>query len=247
MIKMQCPSCSASLAIPAQYAGTTGKCNKCGGAITVPWEVPKFESPVFNVDLDGPSAFKKPPVISQPEYEDYPWYRRNLAVLLFWLFLTPVGCILLLSGPVYYRRKGEVTEYNSFVRYALGIIGLGWFIVCYAAIITPTQIMMQGSPAKRQYFTAPAAHAVRRVFQQQGVSLAQFNQIQEGFTYEQVCAILGSPGTLLSSNVMSVIPGVMNEIRTAMYTWQGSGMPGANMNAMFQNDVMNMKAQFGLQ
>jgi len=246
MIKMQCPNCSTWLAIPDQYAGTTGKCNKCEGAITVPWEAPSFESLAFNVDLDGPSAFKKPPIISGPEYEDYPWYRRNLAVLLFWLFLTPVGCILLLSGPVYYRRKGEVREYKGFVRYSLGIIGLGLFIV-YCAVNMPTQIMTQSLPAKRQYITAPVTRVLRQAFQQQGVSLAQFNQIQEGMTYDQVRQILGSSGAVQSSSIIPGIPGVMLETKTVMYTWEGCGFLGANMSAMFQNDVMNMKAQFGLQ
>jgi hypothetical protein len=36
-------------------------------------------------------------------------------------------------------------------------------------------------------------------------------------------------------------------IVTVMYGWTGRGGMGANMNAMFQNGGLVMKAQFGLQ
>lgn len=36
MIVFPCPSCRQPLQIPEQYAGTTGRCNFCGGAILVP-------------------------------------------------------------------------------------------------------------------------------------------------------------------------------------------------------------------
>jgi len=36
MIPITCPYCGKKLSIPEQYAGQKGKCNKCGGRITVP-------------------------------------------------------------------------------------------------------------------------------------------------------------------------------------------------------------------
>lgn len=36
MLLFSCPTCHQSLQIPEQYAGTTGRCNFCGGAILVP-------------------------------------------------------------------------------------------------------------------------------------------------------------------------------------------------------------------
>lgn len=35
-IPIQCPGCGQTLQIPEQFAGQTGKCQHCGGAITVP-------------------------------------------------------------------------------------------------------------------------------------------------------------------------------------------------------------------
>jgi len=72
-----------------------------------------------------------------------------------------------------------------------------------------------------------------------GVSLAQFQQMRDGMTYGEAVAVLGSPGTEQSrSNIGDIV--------TVMYSWPGSGTLGANMNAMFQNDKLVTKAQFGL-
>ena len=71
-----------------------------------------------------------------------------------------------------------------------------------------------------------------------GVSMSQFNSIHEGMTYDEVVSILGSNGEVVSS---SEVGGV----KTVMYQWKGNSL-GANMNAMFQNDKMVTKAQFGL-
>jgi hypothetical protein len=72
-----------------------------------------------------------------------------------------------------------------------------------------------------------------------GLTMATFNQLKTGMTYEQVVKILGTDGKELSS---SEIGG----IKTVMYQWEGSGSLGANMNAMFQNGKLMSKSQFGL-
>lgn len=72
-----------------------------------------------------------------------------------------------------------------------------------------------------------------------GVTLANFQKLETGMTYEQVVEILGDPGEELSR---SDIAGYT----TVMYSWNGEGGFGANMNAMFQNGKMVSKAQLGL-
>lgn len=76
------------------------------------------------------------------------------------------------------------------------------------------------------------------------VSKAEFDQISDGASYSQVVSIIGEEGTESSSGTMEGVPGVMPSITTKMYTWQNSD--GSNMNAMFQNDKLVNKAQFGL-
>lgn len=71
-----------------------------------------------------------------------------------------------------------------------------------------------------------------------GVGMEQYEALKTGMSYADAIAILGSPGEEMSS---SEIGGT----RTVMYMWAGS-TPGANMNAMFQNDKLVQKAQFGL-
>lgn len=67
----------------------------------------------------------------------------------------------------------------------------------------------------------------------------EFNQIKTGMSYDEVCEIIGSAGTL-SSSVSS------NGISISIYTWYGGGMAGANANVTFTNDSVTGKAQVGL-
>jgi hypothetical protein len=63
-------------------------------------------------------------------------------------------------------------------------------------------------------------------------------------SYSQVVFIIGEGGTESSSSTMEGVPGVMPSITTKLYMWQNSD--GSNMNAIFQNDKLTTKAQFGL-
>jgi hypothetical protein len=69
------------------------------------------------------------------------------------------------------------------------------------------------------------------------VSLAEYEQIREGLTYEDVCAIIGDSGQELSRSEIAGYSSVM-------YSWKNEN--GSNMNAMFQNGKLVTKAQFGL-
>ena len=70
-------------------------------------------------------------------------------------------------------------------------------------------------------------------------TLSAFNALREGMSIRQVESIIGCPGELLSQTDMA-------GYQTVMFAWSGEGSMGANMNAMFQNNSMIMKAQFGL-
>lgn len=69
------------------------------------------------------------------------------------------------------------------------------------------------------------------------VTLAEYEQIREGMTYEQVRTVIGTPGEELSRSDLA-------GYTTVMYSW--SNPNGSNMNAMFQNGRLVNKAQFGL-
>ncbi|SMP05774.1 protein of unknown function [Laceyella tengchongensis] len=69
------------------------------------------------------------------------------------------------------------------------------------------------------------------------VTMEEFKKIKNGMTYEEVVKIIGFEGTEMSSSELG-------GIKTIMYSWQNDD--GSNMNAMFQNNKLNTKAQFGL-
>jgi DNA-directed RNA polymerase subunit RPC12/RpoP len=72
----------------------------------------------------------------------------------------------------------------------------------------------------------------------------EYQKIQNGMTYKEVVAIIGAEGEELSRNKIDGVPGVMQSVETIMYQWVNSN--GSNMNAIFQNDRLFQKAQFGL-
>ena len=69
------------------------------------------------------------------------------------------------------------------------------------------------------------------------VTMAKFNSVKDGMSYDAVRAVIGSPGEEMSR---STIGG----FTTVMYQWTNSN--GTGMNATFQDDKLVMKAQFGL-
>jgi hypothetical protein len=70
------------------------------------------------------------------------------------------------------------------------------------------------------------------------VSLAQYQKLAIGMSYAAAHQALGCEGTEMSRSDVA-------GYATVMYTWNGSTL-GGNMNAMFQNDRLINKSQFGL-
>ena len=71
------------------------------------------------------------------------------------------------------------------------------------------------------------------------MTLNEFNRIETGMTYDEVCKIVGSYGFEMSR---SEIAGY----QTVIVGWDGIGQIGANANVTFQNGKVIAKAQAGL-
>lgn len=84
----------------------------------------------------------------------------------------------------------------------------------------------------------PAPVAVEAPSAEQGITMNKYNALRTGMSYREVATALGSEGKEMSSNEIS-------GVKTVMYQWDSNSL-GANMNAMFQNDKLVSKAQFGL-
>ena len=71
------------------------------------------------------------------------------------------------------------------------------------------------------------------------ITMEEYNQIENGMTYEEVKEIVGSNGEV-SSTVS------MNGTTVTIYTWYGNGVAGSNANVTFTNNEVTGKAQVGL-
>lgn len=75
----------------------------------------------------------------------------------------------------------------------------------------------------------------------EGISKAEFDQIQNGMTYEEVKTIIGSDGEVMSESGQKG-----QQFYTIMYSWNGEQGLDANANFIFQEEKLQNKAQFGL-
>ena len=115
---------------------------------------------------------------------------------------------------------------------------VGFFALVFFSMIGS---LMQDSPSSS---SKPDAGFKIPGFGKQVVSFDKYKQIQNGMSYRKVVSIIGSEGEESSRNKIDGVPGVMSSVETVMYQWVNGN--GSNMNAMFQNDKLIQKAQFGL-
>ena len=73
------------------------------------------------------------------------------------------------------------------------------------------------------------------------ITKAEFDQIKNGMTYDEVKGIIGGEGELSAESGEKG-----SEFYTVIYMYQGEGELGANANFTFQGGKLQMKAQIGL-
>lgn len=129
----------------------------------------------------------------------------------------------------------------------LGIIGLFVLIIVAALAFggTETTETAEKAPADSPAEAAPTAEEPKEEPAEEpakeGVLTSEkYDQIKSGMTYEEVVAIIGSEG-----QVMSESGDKGTEFHTAMYEWETDGFMSA-ANIMFQNNKMMSKSQMGV-
>ncbi len=75
------------------------------------------------------------------------------------------------------------------------------------------------------------------------ISMEEFNSINEGMTYNEVCEIIGGEGEQLAN----IDLGLGDELITESYKWEGEGNADANAVIMFQGGKVVTKSQSGLE
>ena len=68
-------------------------------------------------------------------YDQVPTHRKQWFFWLTWFLLAPIAIMILITGDVYYRKKGEVRAFGPANRIVAMIIGLLWSIGFINAII----------------------------------------------------------------------------------------------------------------
>jgi hypothetical protein len=119
---------------------------------------------------------------------------------------------------------------------SLGVIGTLLGLIGAAGIIyTSSQIsqIVSAIGGRSDYFSLPQSIGSTPPV----VTRSEYERIRDGMSYTEVRAIIGNDGVELSRSDVA-------GFSTVMYSWTNSN--GSNMNAMFQNNALINKAQFGL-
>ncbi len=61
-------------------------------------------------------------------YDDVPFYRKQYFFWFIFLFNPLIALVILLTGDIFYKRKGEVKAFGLANRIVAGIMLLSWLI-----------------------------------------------------------------------------------------------------------------------
>ena len=209
-----------------------------------------------NGDVGDPNApVTPPPPPSTPPTESTKWFEAIGIVILSLVCCWPLGLLLLWTNKKF-TQKTKLIVTGVIVGLILvgGIVGLasGGSSSSSGSSSTPkvtTETTAKANTATTEgsgkttttvaaVTTTKAPTTTTAPKNSAKITKDEFNQLQDGMSRAQVAEIVGSPGEVISE---STIAGYT----TVMVSWDGSGL-ASNANAMFQNDKLISKAQFGL-
>lgn len=129
----------------------------------------------------------------------------------------------------------------------LKIIGFGFLALIVLGIIavactdtnTETSEPTKTEPVKEEKKVEKKKPAAKK--NDPGISMAEFEQIKSGMTYEEVVKIIGGEG-----EVQSEVGAEGDEFYTVAYAFKGEKGFGSNAILMFQGGKLDTKAQAGL-
>jgi len=68
-------------------------------------------------------------------YDQVPTHRKQWFFWLTWFLLAPLAIVILITGEVYYPKKGEVRAFGTANRIVAMLVGLLWVIGLVEGII----------------------------------------------------------------------------------------------------------------
>jgi hypothetical protein len=160
------------------------------------------------------------------------WGLFSLVALVL-VFIVPVVGIVALIKPSWFGRLGE-----SRKRICLKLFGV-WVVGCLMMAVIPTPEVPQATNSVQQEKAKPEAEKPAKKAKPSGLTLEQYNRIEMGMSLDDVKAITGNTGKVMSESDMA-------GYRTMIIELAGSGSLGANANITVQNGKVISKAQVGL-
>lgn len=126
----------------------------------------------------------------------------------------------------------------------LKFIGFGFLglmaLIIIAVACTDTNTDTSTEPTKEET-EAPKKVEKKEKKNDPGISMAEFEKVQSGMTYEEVVKIIGGEGEIQSETGAKG-----DEYYTVGYKWDGEKGFGSNAIMMFQGNKLDTKAQAGL-
>lgn len=98
------------------------KCKHCGSMLET-----QGAAPVSAAEHSGGVA-------KYTDYSQVPWFRKHWFVALSFLVFMPVGIIIMLSGDVYYLRKGQLRSYGKWAKITAVLMGTIYFLIVLARL-----------------------------------------------------------------------------------------------------------------
>lgn len=86
----------------------------------------------------SPPRSQTTPTTSSTDYASYadvPVHRRQWFFWVFWLVFSPISIGILVTGDVYYVKKGEVRSFGMANRVLAGILGVAWLVRWYGWVL----------------------------------------------------------------------------------------------------------------
>jgi uncharacterized membrane protein YgdD (TMEM256/DUF423 family) len=91
-----------------------------------------------NDPYQPPSAPTEPPTKASgakyKTYDEVPFFRKQWFFWVSWFIFAPVALVILFSGDVYYRKKGEVVAFGIANKVVGAIFCVLWIFRVYVAV-----------------------------------------------------------------------------------------------------------------